>query len=308
MLSHLIFAMAIWCIYHWLLHLPEEEPKTEEIAPWSKFQLVSDGTSVFNASAQALVTSSFHREKICFRNSWLGVLRKIFEEGQGSAIVCEPGSTVLTFAGPAHSRWHKLSYVRMNSPQLLIIKGLLGTQLCSKHFKWIGTLILPTTSWSRYHHPKFIGVKTEAQSGEWNLPQSVAQLASELFGGVVTSVPLLLVAFVLPQLLLVSCIIYWALTVCLVLLEMGALRADSDGSHIGRRNWYLGLSCQNLAIPDTWPAQRCRARMRPVRAWGNRGGDLYLSARFEIHPELHCVGFEGHQEGIRGEEKQVFSL
>lgn len=69
----------------------------------------------------------------------------------------------------------------MNSPQLLIIKGFLGAQLCSKHFKWIGTLILPTTSWSRYHHPKFIGVKTEAQSGEWNLPQSVAQLASELF-------------------------------------------------------------------------------------------------------------------------------
>ena len=90
---------------------------------------------------------------------------------------------------------------------------------------------------------------------------------------------------------------------------MGALRANRDRSQIGRRNWYLGLSCQNLVIPDTWPAQRCRARMRPVRAWGNREGDLYLSARFEIYPGRHCVGSEaGHQEGIRGEEKQVFSL
>lgn len=36
-----------------------------------------------------------------------------------------------------------------------------------------------------------------------------------------------------------------------MLLETGALRADSDGSKIGRRKWYLGLSCQKLVILDT---------------------------------------------------------
>ena len=68
------------------------------------------------------------------------------------------------------------------------------------------------------------------------------------------------------------------------------------------------VSCQNLVIPDTWPAQRCRARMRPVRAWGKRGGDVYLSG-LRLTQSLNCVGLDGgHQEGPREVDKLVSSL
>lgn len=129
---------------------------------------------------------------------------------------------------------------------------------------------------------------------------------------------LLSTAFVIPLLLRVSCIIYWALTICLVLLEMGARRADSDRRKIGRRKWYLGLSCQKLVIPDTWPGQRCRTRKRPLRAWDKKGGDLYplsqiwsLRRAFLVQPLKggHPEGHEGRRgAGLLPTTVQVFRL
>ena len=53
---------------------------------------------VLNALAQRF--SPFHGGKICFRNSltWCFHKKKIFEKGQGSAVVCEPRLTDLTFS------------------------------------------------------------------------------------------------------------------------------------------------------------------------------------------------------------------
>lgn len=132
----------------------------------------------------------------------------------------------------------------------------------------------------------------------------------DLNGGIVTSVPLPLTAFVIPQLLPSSCIIYWALTVGLVLLKMRALRADSDRSPIGRRKWHLGLSCQKLLIADTWLAQRCRGTetiksLGPERSRSVSPSQLWSLLRDFIE-EWSIEG--GHQEGTRGNEKQGYSL
>lgn len=229
------------------------------------------------------------------------------EPGHVSTVVGEPASTALTYrvAGSAHcggDNWIIWEIIAE-------ILGYLGLRLCFKPFQGVGThLILLMTLWSRSHYPHFTGVEVAAVV-YGTCPIQWLSFHQRSEGTIVASAPLLLTAFVIPQLLMVSCIIYWALTVFLVLLEMEALRADSDRSKIGRRKWYLGLSCQKLVILDTWPAQKCRARRRPVRAQGEKGGDLYLSARFEVYsePSLCRVLKEHIQEGTRGEE-QVYSL
>lgn len=133
-------------------------------------------------------------------------------------------------------------------------------------------------------------METEAHSGLWNLPQLATQLTSALksewWHCHFSALALGCLCYTSGS--LVSYIIYWAVTVCLALLEMGALRADSDRSQIGRRKWHLGLSCQKWVISDTWPAQRHRAKTENLSAWGNRGG--YLHHPFKVYSEPSCVG------------------
>lgn len=119
-------------------------------------------------------------------------------------------------------------------------------------------------------------------SGLWNLPQSVAQLGQScLNGGIVTSVPL----FSQPWLYISFS---WSLALFSLCWQFAwyCWRRGPSGLTVievrlagGSGFW---VSCQNLVIPDTWPAQRCRARVRPARAWGERGGDVYLCQVWDL--------------------------
>lgn len=102
------------------------------------------------------------------------------------------------------------------------------------------------------------------------ITQRVLELRSEQRRGLFSTTALH--AFAAPQLLLIPYIIYCTLTVCLVLLGMGALRADCERGEIGRRKWHPALSCQELVNPDTC-AEEEQGHQEPVA----RGGQICIS-------------------------------
>ena len=98
------------------------------------------------------------------------------------------------------------------------------------------------------------------------------------------------------------------LTVCLVLLEKGALRADSDRSQIGRRKWLLGLlskfsHSRHLASPEV------QSKSETSKSPGRERRRCVSLSGLRVTQSLNCVGLDGgHQEGPREVDKLASSL
>lgn len=69
------------------------------------------------------------------------------------------------------------------------------------------------------------------------------------------------------------------------------------------------VSSQNLVIPDTWPAQRCKSENETSKSPGRERRRCVSLSGLRLTQSLNCVGLEGgYQEGPREVDKLVSSL